>query len=357
MSYGYSSFISCPDIQGRLEDGYFKGDPQMFPGHINTLRAVTSPINEQGILQNQIDTKNGHYRAVEVVYQPRMTDTGTASSAELDCAAGPVYRETSQLYNIDPSVGASRRWSFNLDDLALRCEGDENYVACQLAMHMQAVKRYMNNEAVTFIGSNFGLYSANPGSTVNVARTLLTTATKNTATGSVVGTYLDDFMSDVTYQYQLAEGWDRPIIIGGELVHKYMTALRSSCCATINVDLQAMMASDAQSYYFFEPRADSTFGATEFAFMAPGAVQMIRYNAFKGANGIRVIDDQAIKKGTIVDPETGLEFDYYAQLDCNQWKFFLGLSYKYVTMPTDMFFNGDTLDGVNYIFNGKITNP
>ena len=356
MSYGYSSFISCPDIQGRLEDGFFKGDPQMFPGHINTLRAVTSPINEQGILQNQIDTKNGHYRAVEVVYQPRMTDTGTTSAAQLDCTAGSVYGETSKLYNIDPTDGASRKWSFDLDDLAPRCERDENYVARQLAMHMQAIKRFMNNEAVTFIGANFGNFAANAGSTVSGGN-LLTTQTKNTATGVANGYYLDDFMSDVFYQYQLAEGWDRPIIIGGELVHKYMTALRSSCCATVNVDLQAMMASDAQSYYFFEPRAESTFSPSHFAFMAPGAVQMIRYNAFKGANGIRVIDDQAIKKGTIVDPETGLEFDYYAELNCNQWKFFLGLAYQYVTMPDDMFFTGDDLDGVNYIFEGEIQNP
>lgn len=351
MSYSFSDFISCPDLQGRLEEGYFKGDPQMFPGHINTLRAVTSPMNEQGILQRQIDTGNGHYRAVEVVYQPRMTDTGTSSSAELNCAAGPVYGETSKLYNIDPTVGASRRWSFSLDELAPRCESDENYVARQLAYHLQALKRKMNTEAVSFIGTNFGKFSTGAGSTV-IGGNLLTTKTKNLTTG----VYLDDYLSDVTYQYQLAEGWDRPIVVGGELSHKYMTAVRNSCCATLNVDLQSMMSSDAQMYFFFEPTSDATFGTGEFAFFAPGAIQLIRYNAFKGANGIRVINDQAIKKGTIVDPETGLEFDYYAQLDCNQWKFFLGLAFEYVGMPDDMFFATDALNDVNYIFNGKVSN-
>ena len=356
MSYAFSSFVSCPDIQGRLDDGYFNADPTMFPGHINTLRAITSPMNESGIIQNQIDTKNGHYRQVEVVYQPRMTSTDTSSSAELNCNAGPTYGETSTVYNIDPATGASRRWSVSLDDLSPRCENDENYVARQLAMHLQALKRYMNNEAVSYISANFGKFPVQPtGSStgqVNAARTQLLTKTKNTTSG----VFLDDFLSDVTYQYQLAEGWDRPIIIGGELSHKYMTALKSHCCATVNVDLQAMMNSDAQSYFFFEPKADSVIGAGEFAMIAPGGVQLIRYNAFRGASGIRVIDDQSIKKGTISDPETGLEFDYYAQLDCNTWKFFLGLSYKYVDLPADLFFATDDLSQVNYIFNGKVSN-
>ena len=210
----------------------------------------------------------------------------------------------------------------------------------------------MNQEAVTFIATNNGSFAANPGSTVP-SGTQLVTKTKNTTTG----VFLDDFLSDVVYQYQLAEAWDRPIIIGGELVQKYMTALKSHCCATVNVDLQAMMNSDAQSYFFFEPRIGTAQGNSNgFAFLAPGGVQMIRYNAFRGANGIRVIDDQSIKKGTISDPETGLEFDYYAQLDCNQWKFFIGLSYKFVTLPSDVFFLNDQLRGVNYIFEGTVNN-
>jgi len=351
MSYAFSSFVSCPNIQERLDAGYFNADPTMFPGHINTLRAVTSPMNESGILQNQIDSKNGHYRQVEVVYQPRMTDA-TSVSATLNCAAGAEYGETSRVYNIDPNVGASRRWSIGLDDLAPRCENDETYIARQLAMQMQAIKRFMNQEAVTFIATNNGSFAANPGSTVP-SGTQLVTKTKNTTTG----VFLDDFLSDVVYQYQLAEAWDRPIIIGGELVQKYMTALKSHCCATVNVDLQAMMNSDAQSYFFFEPRIGAAQGNSNgFAFIAPGGVQMIRYNAFRGANGIRVIDDQSIKKGTISDPETGLEFDYYAQLDCNQWKFFIGLSYKFVTLPSDVFFLNDQLRGVNYIFEGTVNN-
>lgn len=351
MSYAFSSFVSCPNIQERLDAGYFNADPTMFPGHINTLRAVTSPMNESGILQNQIDSKNGHYRQVEVVYQPRMTDA-TSVSATLNCAAGAEYGETSRVYNIDPNVGASRRWSIGLDDLAPRCENDETYIARQLAMQMQAIKRFMNQEAVTFIATNNGSFAANPGSTVP-SGTQLVTKTRNTTTG----VFLDDFLSDVVYQYQLAEAWDRPIIIGGELVQKYMTALKSHCCATVNVDLQAMMNSDAQSYFFFEPRIGAAQGNSNgFAFLAPGGVQMIRYNAFRGANGIRVIDDQSIKKGTISDPETGLEFDYYAQLDCNQWKFFIGLSYKFVTLPSDVFFLNDQLRGVNYIFEGTVNN-
>lgn len=345
MSYAFGSFVSCPDIQGRIEDGYFRADPTMFPGHINALRAVTAPFNEAGVFQRQVDTRDGHYRQVEVVFQPRMVDSDTSSSADLSCTAGPTYGETSKVYNIDPSVGASRKFSFTLDELAPRCERDEDYIARQVAMHMQALKRTMSAEYIDFLAANFGNLGYNRG-------VQLTTKTKNTTTG----VYLDDMLQDVTFEYQLAEGWDRPIILGGELSHKYFTAVQSSCCATLNIDLAAMQASDAQSYFFFDPLADSVFGAGEFAFVAPGATQMIRYNKFRGANGVRVIDDQALKQGVIVDPETGIEFDYFAQYDCGAWKFWMGLAYKYIAMPDDLFLAQDKLSGVNYIFNGRVSN-
>lgn len=344
MSYAFSSFVACPNIQEGIEAGYFKADPTMFPGHINTLRALTAPFNESGILQRQIDTQNGHYRQVEIRYQPRGVDSDTSSVATLNCDTGPVFGETSQVYNIDPAVGASRRWSVSLSDLADRCESDELYVARQVAMHMQAIKRTMSAEAIDFISANFG----HLGYTDSV---LFTTKTKLSS-----GAFADDMLSDTVYQYQLAEGWDRPIVIGGELSHKYMTAVNSHCCATVNVDLERMRATDAQMYFFFDPLADITFGAGEFAMLAPGAVQLIRYNEFKGAKGIRTIDDDSIKQGVIQDPETGLEFDYYAQIDCGVWKFQLKLAYKYVGMPTDIFLSSDNLEGVNYIFNGKVDN-
>jgi hypothetical protein len=34
----------------------------------------------------------------------------------------------------------------------------------------------------------------------------------------------------------------------------------------------------------------------------------------------------------------------------------LGLSYKYVDLPADLFFATDELSGVNYIFEGKVNN-
>jgi len=344
MSYAFNSFINCPDIQGRLEDGYFRGDPTMFQGHINVLRAVTAPFNESGVMQRQIDTRNGKYRQVEVVYQPRLSVTDVSTSAALTCAGGATYGETSTVYNIDPAVGASFPWSVSLTDLAARCEADENYIARMVEKGMSAIKRSMNQEAVAFLDANFG--------PLGYGDTTFTTKTKLTN-----GAFVDDYLSDIMYQYELAEGWNRPVVVGGELSRKYMTALRAHCCATVNVDLQALAGSDAEAYFFFEPTADTVFGAGQFAFWAPGAVQLIRYNEFTNVQGPRGIDDGAIKIGTISDPQTGLDFDYYAQFDCGVWNFQLKLAYKFISMPEDMFLTNDNLSGVNYIFNGVVTNP
>lgn len=343
MSYAFNSFVACPNVQGGIEELYFKGDPTTAPGIINTLRAVVSPINESGIIQRQTDLKNGKYRTLEMVYSPRILDSDVDDSATLDCGTAPTYGDTSKLYEIDPSVGGSHKFEIALSELANVCQSDELYIAKRVAAGIAGIKRKMNKEAMQYIAANFG--------TLRGGGTLLTTKTKLSN-----GAFADDMLSDVAYAYQVAEGWDRPVVIGGELASKYMTAVNNHCCATVNVDLEALRSSDAQMYFFTDPLADSILGAGEFAFMAPGAIQLLRYNEFMGAQGVRMIDDQALKMGVVTDPETGLDFDYYAAIDCGVWNFQIKLAYKYVSLPEDIFFTSDVLDGVNYIFNGKVVN-
>jgi hypothetical protein len=91
--------------------------------------------------------------------------------------------------------------------------------------------------------------------------------------------------------------------------------------------------------------------------MRPGALQPIWVNRFADENGIQAIDAGNYKAGVIVDPYTGIPFDYIANLDCGTWNVQMGITFDVVAPPSDMFSSADRMDGVNWINRFRVVNP
>jgi hypothetical protein len=82
--------------------------------------------------------------------------------------------------------------------------------------------------------------------------------------------------------------------------------------------------------------------------MIPGALQLLTFNKHRGSK-YREIDAPQLKRGVLAhpNPDINILFDFYAELDCNVWKFYLGVAHHLVAAPADMFFTGDRLSGIN----------
>ena len=343
MSYNFTSFIDCPDIQSRLNDEQFiLQDPTMKPGHIGTIQTLLDPVNTRGYIQERVDSRNGNKRKVELVYMPRIGTADVVTGSRPSCEGGAVYGETSTEYEIGLTDNISAKWNVPLDDLANRCENNDLYVARMVAAQMRALVRKANTDAITAMDTLAGNFANGVAGPVQTA----------TKAGNV---YLVNPAEEIGYQYDLAEGRDNgsPLVIGGGLINKWFRATEANCCATTNVGLDTYVANNPM-VHVFDPEVTRILGDEKYFVMAPGAVQMLTWNQYVG-NAAAVSNDDSFKAGTLVDPLTGLTFDYTATRDCNLWKFELFLYRKFITLPEDLFRTGDQLNGVNWLFEFQAT--
>lgn len=341
MSYVFADYVACPNLQEQLAD-HFLFNPQQAQDPIGALQFVTSDLNTNNTLQRQIAPGAGKLRAVELTFQPRFTDA-SSTSADISCNGGTEYGNTSQLYELDPSVGISRTFTITPAQLATMCEADDAWVAKQIQAHMDAMARQMNVELSSFIAASLGNFYG--GGTNKV-----------TSTKTSNGQFVEDLTADVVYEWQSIE-WmmNQPFLIGDGLLNKYMRAMNAGCCALSGVDLGAFSAQNQLTFLRDKNIATALGDPNGFAVLGAGAVQMLRYNAFESP--IMQIEDGQLKQGVLIDPKTGIPYDYYAKYDCGTWNFQLKLAYKYVKLPDDIYRTGDPLDGTNGILHFTITNP
>lgn len=336
MSCNVGDVIACPSIQDYL-DGHF--------GEINGnftsigapfLEFVRSPLNTNGALQRQIDSGNGHYRSVELLYESRDLVSAVTTSASISCSGGNQPCNDSKLYEIDPAVGAGIKWSIENAVIAKQCEGDASYFARQVQRKIDVMLRAMDKSTVATAATLIGRF-ASTGNT-----SAITIDTKNAD-----GVYIADAVETVRYETLRNEQASNVVLFSGsQKFYNYFTQYLGSVANTaFGMDIAKMI--QAKGIVPFYDINIETFGADKVLAFMPGAVQLITYNKFAGSN---TFDTATIKQGTVQDMRTGLYFDYYAEYDCGIWNFQLSLAYKLVGAPTDLFTAGDPLDhftGVN----------
>lgn len=158
---------------------------------------------------------------------------------------------------------------------------------------------------------------------------------------------------DMLQAYQDTGATGMPILAGGGNIKKYADMQGIACCNNLGVD-----ASQLQDFMlFYDNQIDGILSnASEddiFFAWAPGANVFVSRPKYKGQ--FRKISDTFIKD-TIVDPLTGLEWDFNLKYDdCDEvYKWMISLNYGLFTAPS-VYKSGDTRAVVNYSFAFKAT--
>lgn len=342
MSYS-TDFVACAKIQDVLDDHFGQltnqlREPSPF------LEFIVSRRNTNDLLQRQMST-NGKKKTVELIYKQRRLESDVSDTAELDCEGGPSRGDTSAEYTL-PDTGSSIAWTIDPMYLTERCEADDTYLAGEVQANMDTLIRKINTDSLTKAATLFGNFATTGTDTAKVITT-------KTAAGA------DDLeaVEDIVYEYREMDYYGAPVIFGGSKEFwSYFNRQGSRCCNTaLGLDVDAFMRANPV-LPFYERKAESIIGTNGILAMAPGALQLLYWHKFRGAL-LRNIDTPTHKYGIITDRVTGLEFDYFAQLDCGVWKFQLSLYHDVVGMPADMFAAGDRLEGVTWVNEFVITNP
>jgi len=346
MSYESSAYVSCPAIQARLNEIFNNADLTQRRYIPPFLSAIISPLNTQGVTLQQRIGGNGRKREVQAVYSPRLC-TNSVSASRLDaCTAGDKVGELSQTYEVDPDAGSFITKNLELRDLIDTCETDSFYVANTINKMIDAVVRVMGTTTLAEAAVLFGVH-ADTGSDAAVS-----------VSSQIGNNVSDDIITKLSYllkisEYSNNEAW----VVGGSFdFNRYYSAVGLSCCTdALNFDLAAYNGQYGPMP-LFDKGVDTAWGANHVGLLLPNALQLITYNEYVGERGIRVIDTETYKQGTIVDPATGLMFDYSAKFDCGTWTFSLGLAHQLVAAPSDMFYACDELRGTNGFWDFVIAN-
>lgn len=341
MSYTYSDYIDCPALQDELNT-QFLHNPQNTVWPNGALQFVASDFNTDGTLQRAASPGGGKYRTVELVYQPRFTDE-SSDSAVINCDGGAEYGDTSTTYQIDITVGKSRVWKITPDELAARCSSDTAWVSKQVQRHMDAIEHDIDQELAAFIAANLGSFYDNGGTNVNV-QTLTTT-----------NDYSSFAIGDLAYEIERLQ-WGRPhVLIGDGLINKYMRAKEAGCCLRQGIDLKEF-AMQNNFPFLRDPEVPTALGnANSFVAIGAGAIQFVTYNAFE--SDLMKLSDTSIKQGVIVNPNSGITYDYLAKYDCGHWNFQIKIAYIFATLPEDAYRINDPLRDTNGINKFTVVNP
>lgn len=353
MSANLSSYISCPAIQNVLNgDKFVNFDPTTQRAVPNLTRVLASPLNTQGVLQNQIAPGGGRTRTVQVTYSPRLLTSATSDSPIDGCTTTDNYGELDYNYEIDSQVGTWYSESISLDDLEENCKSDGYWVTSRVNAMIDVVVRRINEKNATELATLFGNHA-----------TTLSDAAVEGATLASDGQWVTDLVGKINREKRKEQVMGNMFAFGsGAAFGEWQDIQGFNCCTgAANVDMNGYNAAYGPALVYDGAIEDAGgFNGDDdiFALMAPGAVQMLQYNKYdRGERGIRVIDTETEKRGVIFDPLSGLQFDYVAKYDCDVWTFVVGTAHQLVAMPPDMFCAGDPLEGVNYLTQWKIVNP
>lgn len=335
----------CLTFMERLDEvAGTNGDPMKNRQMTGLLEALTSSENKTGIeVQNIFAPGDGKDRkAIFKHLQPdAIADTtGTITDfCETDgVSQGYVYDEVAISQQVQSSVT-----TFTEAEYAALCEPGSQMLMTVMSGKMNSLRRNINRKLIPLFYSGAGGILGGNGALGTAYNMLWRDAANYPASVNAEGQI--EMMDDI-----MKTGFEgRPIIVGGDRMNLWAKLSEISCCNQWGVNPSEM---DSVSFYrdldisaIQGPSDDEAF----FVFV-PRAAQFIEDPMFVGE--FRKIGDTFIKD-TIVDPVTGLTFDFHQSYDpCGtnnrgSYKIMLSLNFGLWQMPLDLFKSTDERYKIN----------
>lgn len=332
----------CRNIQTSLNALMGENSPEAKRTPVGYLQAITSPTNTAGLSVIPVDSKNGKKHKVDIVYAQRGTEDDIQDTYNNGCNADiskDLFEDTVEITDVLSLKGLT----FTESEMRRLCESDQTWIARQINAHLDPFMTALNKRLLAKQNANFGNFAT--GSNGVVSRQLLNVIAANNKVPNAYGeTQIFNDLEDIDYT-------GRPMLIGGGKLREYVRLSDIGCCNSSGIDNGQTGDFD----YFNDRFVGGILGnADDFIALAPGNVQLLTYNKYKGEY---VKNNDSFKKTTITDPYTGLELDMrWKYDDCNEvWILTFSLWYNMFFLPANAFAASDPLEGVNYSLHYRAT--
>lgn len=352
-----NNFITCNNIQTRINDLFTGGDPTLPLEPMDYVRFLQSAQNTNNILQRQISPRNGKVRTVEVAYTPRLLESVVEEGVGRVCESDNYVGDLTETYTIDPADNIGYHEGFDATQLILSCEDNEDYLYRRLAHMINVMDRRV---ATRYAEQTVALTGAFAADDKDTDGTSITGNTKQVQTAKANGDISHKAIREVNYSFELAGYPTNYAIVGFGDIYKYYNELQAGCCANDGLDLGRYFQQNGFAF-LKDRRIDVAFDGN-FIGLLPGALQILTYNEFavsrSGRFDILTVDTDTSKRTVIYSPYTGIGYDMmYTDDNCGTVTIQLKLATKLVGMPNDMFAAGDRLNGFTGVLEFAIANP
>lgn len=344
-----SSLISCPQLQGDLNEYWSTCDPTKLREPLVLQQFLYSEANSVGGRANKLKEAaspgGGKRRDVEYIYSPRILESEVDDNTNRDsCTSSNVIGETSTLVQIGDSY-VQHDFLVSPFELRDKCKDNNTYIMEKLQQSIDVVLRKRETKLYNALALMYGNFAVGEPDVAAKIKTVQTIGAD--------GRFSTDALEEIPTSTRYAGYCTAPIVLGGRIMGKYMKSVSAGCCAIDGINVGELALKYGMG--FLESyRADSSFGVNNFMTIQPGAVQVADWLEYEGAQ----VDEGTVKLMTITDPETGVVLDLKINMDCNgNMSFFVRSYFKAISLPGDLFYVGDRLAGVNFVNKFVITNP
>jgi hypothetical protein len=352
MSHILLPLIDCPNLQRDLNE--INACKLMPAENLPLTQFLLSPQNTNRILETNVVPGNGKLRTVEVVYTPRTSEAEVSDTLSTDCENTNEAGMNSTTYEIDPLNGVEVSEQIEFANIATICKSNPQFIAERVQAMIDGAKRKMETKVSNQAALLYGKFVANGDDDLSEVNTLKTIATKGSD-----GKFTEDAIQEILYSAQNSGFCSIPFVFGYGDIWKYMQKTKHVCCANSGIDLASFMAEN-QAMFFSTYRVPAALGGSGQQFLAldAGSLFLLQYNRFAGASGLN-LDNSFTRQGTIVDPVSGIEFNYKTFLNpCGEkLNIFVSTAFKVVGLPDDMYSGGDRFEGTNGVLRFDVSNP
>lgn len=348
-----TTFVDCPNLQGRLEEIFCTGRPEETP----IINFLFSSYNNNGILEQRAVPTMGKKRTVELLWSPRMLESEVETTVDHDCTANQVRGETSATYDFDQGTGVHTDLKFDIVNLIERCESNDMYMARIIQDMIDVCKRRMETFAAVDLVANVGSFSTKDKDQDNSA---LDSTTQKIVSTKYSGGFINNRAHSAIMQTaRLNHYCTAPVVMGEYEIAQYYDDLKVGCCAQQGIDFSKVDSTAPlviKSYRIPDALSD----ANKFITMSPGAAIPIWFNLYGGAR-TNILNDDSNYAGIITDVATGIPFDLRITRGqvgtCTEVSIVIELAWDLFYIPSGAYAIGDHLRGVNQINKFIITNP
>lgn len=348
MPFSSIGAYACQALQAKLTDFYGANAAEFRTlGSIGLLKYLTSPQNTRGFRKIDVESIPGKKRAVAMMVDnpfcfdlcaltadcnvTRVESTNPAEEVVFSLD-GPEYR----VCDGEGSGAAPVALTFSEADLARYCtETDVSYITRQIARYNKRFIESLDQRIFEIAASKVGT-NATGAATTDLKFFTTNADTSQSNINATAVFFLNQLWKDAANDGQFA-------LIGGQTLAMIAEFKKWQGLNAMGVDLNNI--NEEIPFIYYDRNSDSILGTSDFLQVAPGAMQLVTWNEYKGEKRRSITD--LYTHGTFIDPATGIEVDYdwYFDYKCKKWTYepFLFAELA-VNLPGGC---GDNLAGVN----------